>query len=469
MYHISDIKLFRKCPVSYYINKTKKESFFIFFRNDYNLIDIYKNIFCFKDCFIGKKGDDPSLILDNLNNYEYFVNGRFSLGELRLKVSLLHKKSDGYSLYLFKPIVPKELDLDSLFIIFDVLRKNNILVNKIYLISANKDYVLEDEIDFKKALIISDKFNDNHIIDLVKNQKFDYENVISSIKNNTFNDKVNQISRICSSCDNFSYCFDNILDDDSIMHLVSSKYKYDMYCEGINKLKDVDLNRIDGTSLQYAQIMASKNGGIFIDKNRLSTFINSFKSDIISFIDFEWDSYLFPRYKNMKCFGLLPFEFSLYVKNNDKLDNYCYVGKEDCRKEFIEKLIEHIPNEGPIIAYNSFSAEVLRLEELSLQFPEFKDKLKQIANRFIDIAEVFSKGMIYDIRFKGQLSLKKVDSVISNISYNDLMVKDGLDAIIFHRIFEQSNDENIKKELVKYCNQDAYSLFVIYKYILNLI
>ncbi len=77
----------------------------------------------------------------------------------------------------------------------------------------------------------------------------------------------------------------------------------------------------------------------------------------------------------MNCFGLLPFEFSLYVKNKDNIDNYCYVGKGDCRKEFIETLINKLPKEGPIIAFNSFSAEVLRIEELASQFPEYKTQL----------------------------------------------------------------------------------------------
>ena len=145
------------------------------------------------------------------------------------------------------------------------------------------------------------------------------------------------------------------------------------------------------------------------------------------------------------CFRLLPFEFSLYVKNKDELSNYTYVGKGDCRKEFIETLIEKLPDNGPIIAYNSFSAEVLRIEELAKQFPEYKDELNSIAKRFVDIAEVFSKGIVYDIRFKGQLSLKNIDSVISNISYKELDVKDGLEAVLNFRRYESSNDERHRR------------------------
>ena len=467
MYHISDIKQFSSCPKKYFLNKENNKIFFNFFRNEYNIVDIYKKIFDIKDCFVGQTGDNPSLVLENIDKYEYFINARFATDNLRVKASLLHKGLNGYSLYFFKPMLPKDLDYLSIYITYDVLKRNNIDVKNIYLISVDKEYVLNGEIDFKKALLITDKFNDSNIIDLIDNYTFDYDSIIDSIKASS-GVVESKLSKSCGSCEYFNECFNN-LNDDSIMHLVSSKYKYDMYSDGIMSLKDADLFRIDGTSLQYAQIMASKNNGLFVDKPRLKEFMNSFNSSVISFIDFEWDCFLFPIYKKMNCFGLLPFEFSLYVKNGDKLENYNYVGKGDCRKEFIENLIEMIPSEGPIVAYNSFSAEVLRIEELANQFPEYKDKLKSIAKRFIDIAEVFSKGMVYDIRFKGQLSLKNIDAVISNISYKDLDVKDGLEAVLNFRRYESSNDNIIKEALVKYCNQDAYSLVLICDYLNSLI
>lgn len=468
MYHISDIKQFISCPKKYILNKESNKTYFNFFRNEFNIVDIYKEVFNIEECFVGQTGDNPSLVLDNLDNYDYFINARFATSNLRVKASLLHKELDGFSLYFFKPMLPKELDINSIYITYDVLKRNGINVTNIYLISVDREYVLEDKIDFKKTLIISDKFDDTSIIETIENYSFDYDSAIKSIENYKDDSKYS-LDKHCSSCEHFNTCFKDTLTNDSIMHLVSSKFKHDMYLEGRKRLMDVDLSRIDGTSLQYAQILANRNNGMFVDKQRLKEFMDSFKSDVISFIDFEWDCFLFPIYKKMNCFGLLPFEFSLYVKNKDRLTNYTYVGKGDCRKEFIETLIVKLPNNGPIVAYNSFSAEVLRLEELAKQFPEYKDKLNSIAKRFVDIAEVFSKGMVYDIRFKGQLSLKNIDSVISNISYKELDVKDGLEAVLNFRRYESSNDENIKDALVKYCNQDAYSLVIIYDYLKNMI
>lgn len=468
MLHISDIKKYSKCPRYYFLSRTSSQNYFNYFRNEINIVDIYKSVFKINSCFIGKTGDSPELVLKEINNYDYFINARFAYNDIRVKTSLLKKEDSGYSLFFFKPILSKELDYNSMYITFDVLKKNNINVTNIYLIYINKDYILKGDIDYKDALVITDSFNNEKIFDIISNYSYDYESIVKEITDDDYS--VFDINRNCSACEYFEICHGNNISDDSILHLVSSKFKYDMYKDGITKLENVDINKIDGTSLQYAQIMASRNNGLFVDKKRIKEFLETFNTKPICFIDFEWDSFLFPMYEGMKCFGILPFEFCLYIIDCDnKETNYSYVGKGDCREEFIIELINHLPKDGPIVAYNSFSAEVLRLKELSEQFPKYKNTLDSICNRFIDIAEVFSKGMLYDVRFKGQLSLKRIISTISSISYNEFEVKDGLDAIKYFRKYENNSDDTIKNDLITYCNQDAYSMLIIYYYLKQLV
>ena len=467
MYHISDIKHFNKCPIYYYLNKKSKNTFFTFFKNDYNLVDIIKDYFDIKDCFVGNVGDNHNLVLENIVKYNYFINPRFAYQSMRVKASLLVKREDAFDLYIFKPNIRKELDTDTFYITKDVLEKNNLKIDNLYMINVNRDYVLKDTIDYKQLLSVTDTFNDIPIKELVNNiEHVDYLATISNIE--TYDEQF-KFDKKCLSCENLNYCMPNI-EDDSILHLVSSQYKFDMYKDGCSKLKDAQTDKIDATSLQYAQIKASMNNGLFVDKVSLKSFLDSFKHNTVSFIDFEWDSYLFPVYNNMKCFSILPFEYSLCVLNNDgSINKHTYVGTKDCREEFINDLLNNIPSDGPIVAYNAFSAEVLRLKELGEQFPNYKDRLEKLCNRFIDIAEVFSKGIVYDLKYKGQLSLKNILAVISGISYNEFDIKNGLDAIKYHREYEKNNDDSIKEDLIKYCNQDAYGMIVVYNYLLSLL
>ena len=70
MFHISDIKQFSSCPYKYFLNKQNKNDYFNYFRNEYNIVDIYKELFNITDCFVGQTGDNPSLILDSLDKYD---------------------------------------------------------------------------------------------------------------------------------------------------------------------------------------------------------------------------------------------------------------------------------------------------------------------------------------------------------------------------------------------------------------
>lgn len=455
----------------YFLDKDKHGSFFNYLKNDYSLTDLIIKLFKLENPYFGSVGDPNSKVINELDKHSSFINARFEYNNIRIKTFLLLKNDDGYSLYFFHPFIPKELDINSIYISYDVLLNNNINITNIYNIYINNKYVLKDELDVESVFIVDDSFNDEKIINLVKNYNYDYGKIIKEMDELNDSSSVNyQINRNCFMCEHFNECFKDGFPFDSILHLVSSQNKFDMYNDGLLLLKDFDINRLEGTSLQYAQIMASRNNGLFIDKELVKNFMESMNKRPICFIDFEWDTYLLPKYKNMKCFGALPFEFCLYILDeNYNLINKSYVGLNDCRVEFINKLIESIPNEGPIVAFNSFSAEVLRLNELSDQFPEYKDKLSSISKRFVDLAEPFSKGMLYDVKYAGKLSVKSLVSVIAGIDYKKLNIKDGLEAVFEYRKYSLNKDESIKNSLIEYCNQDAYSLYIIYNYLNDLI
>ena len=86
---------------------------------------------------------------------------------------------------------------------------------------------------------------------------------------------------------------------------------------------------------------------------------------------------------------VLCFEFALYYYDtNGQLQHETFVGTKDCREEFIIKLLECLPLDGPILAYNADGAEKIRLSELARMFPKYECEL----NKVIDIACRSVKG-----------------------------------------------------------------------------
>lgn len=480
MYHISDLKKYTKCKKLYFLDLDKESLFLPYLRSDESYIDLLIKKLNISNYFLGKVGDDAFKFFANKDMYEWFVNTRFEDGKLRVKVPVLHKINDDlYDVY-FTVYGTQIRDLDTFTyrITLEVLKKNGIKIDNVYLSLVNKDYVFHNEINPQELFVIIDEYNDKKLIDIVNEKSIDYQDIIDNIESTSLSELPSTKSRVChlrNICNHYYECFkdESDLSDDSILTLVSSNSKNSMYEEGVLKLKDIDLSRIDVNRVQYAQIMASKNGGLFVDKNGLSNWLEHINEKPISYIDFEWDRYLIPAYEGMKPLDVIPFEFALYVDDeNDKLKHYTYISSGDCRREFAEKLIEYIPEEGKIFAYNAIGAEILRIKELAELFPDLKEKLLNICGRIVDLATPIVEGVVYDTRMAGDFSLKKLVNVVSGMSYNDLEIDDGMEAVYRWRDIDKGieiNTNSIVENLKKYCSLDAYGLFLVHKWLQTLI
>ena len=478
MFHISDIRKFERCHRYYYAEQREAAFHDSFLRNDESMTDLLVEFFAHPDCFVGKRGDEARLFFENEHRYDYFFNVRFEAGEMRIKVPVLIKGTCGYHVYfVHHGTSVRELDYYSLSIAYQVLLQNNLKVSKIYMISFNPDYVFHNRLEVGKLFVISDSFRERPIIDLVISHPIDYEKIIAEIKSSSYEESLPIKGRNCHlkvECPHYHDCFgDEEIRDDSIMTLVSSRYKKDMQAEGIERLADVDTSRLEGNRVQYAQVMASRNGGQFVDKLALRHFLSSIPEGNASFIDFEWDRYLVPPFEGMKPLDVVCFEFALYYLDDDQqLQNYTFIGTKDCRKEFVEEILRHLPEKGAIFAYNAEGAEVLRLKELGKIFPEYNKELNKIIARFVDLATPFVEGLVYDVRMAGNYSLKKLVSVVSEYSYRNLDINDGMKAVYSWRNVDKGNLEDSSKvlaDLKEYCSLDAYGLLLVYRWLISLV
>ena len=476
MYHISDIKKFIRCERLYHLSKDAISEFKPYLRSDESIIDLVIKYLKIDRYFLGERNDIPERFFNNINDYDWFVRTRFMDHDLRINIPVVHKVEGGYDLYyLYSNTSLKELDKLTYSIGFNMLNKQGIIVNNIYIIYLNSDYVMEDELDVDELFVCIDEYKNKKIIDIVSKNDFDYETVIDNIEKSNGLDIEPKKCKYCKQnglCDFYNVCFkEEVVPDDSILSLVSSKYKNEMYEEGIVNLKDADLSRIEGNRVQYAQIMASKNGGLFVDKLALGKWLEKINVRPISFIDFEWDRYLIPPYKSMKPMDVLCFEFALYyIDENGHMEHKTFVGKKDCRKEFVLELIKNLPKEGPVLAYNADGAECLRLKELSIMYPEYKQELESINSRFIDLATPFIEGLIYDTRMQGNYTLKRIVDICSDYSYKNLDIYDGMEAVYNWRNIDKGtldNDEKTINDLKEYCSLDAYGLFLVYKWLIE--
>ena len=479
MYHISDIKKFLHCERLYYLDKDEDNVFKPYLRSDESINDLIKKYLKIETCFEGIRNDADERFFDNKDAYEWFVHPRFEEDGLRINIPFMHKRDTGFDLYfIYFGTQVRDLDLLNYRICLAILNNKGLHVDDIFLIYFNGEYVSDGNIDVDKLFITIDSFKEERIIDIVEEKGSDHHSFLKKMAKGNLEAYPPKKCRYCRTnglCDHYHDCFptETEIPDDSILTLVSSKNKNLMKEEGIEHLKDADLDRIEGNRVQYAQIMASKNQGLFIDKLALNDWLSHLNERPISFVDFEWDRYLIPPYAGMRPMDVVCFEFALYyIDENGHMEHRTFVGTGDCRKEFLEGLIEYLPKKGPILAYNAAGAECLRLEELSEIYPEYKEEILRINERFVDLAIPFIEGLVYDVRMQGNYTLKKLVDICSDYSYKDLDIYDGMEAVYSWRDIDKGKNidkEKIVDELKEYCSLDAYGLFLVYRWLIELI
>ena len=479
MLHESDLKKFLRCDKYYWYSKQKSVPYIPFVTHNYDIYELIQEYFGLENPFVGQRGDDTSKTLEAYHEGKDLINARISYRDFRINIPCLIQKEDRKILYLvYSQCHPKASEASKIYDLLKVMEFNGIEHDEIYLLYINQDYVRGEEFNVQDCLMISDEFyNDRNkkcgeIMDHVNACERDLDDIINQIEALGDMSEVKKTrSSVCTShykCEFFHDCFPEY-HDTSIMNLVQSAKKYDCLEMGIEDMAQVMGDEIEGNRMQYAQIMAAKRQGLFVDKFALRGWLDKIEYPI-TYLDFEWQTYVYPPYQGMKPFDVLVFQYSMHIEDeNETLRHEQYIGKGDCRIEFIEDLIAKIPSTGTILVFNAQGAEVLRLQQLAMQFPQYEEQLRSIWERMLDLSLPFSCGLIYDVRMAGEYNLKKLLSLFSDLSYDELEINQGLLAVKKYRELESEESEEIKQALYKYCEMDTYAEVVLYHYLKDLV
>lgn len=488
MYHISDVKKFTRCPRLYVNEKNApRREYQPFVRLDEEVTSLVaEKLHIHGNFFLGQKGDDPQKALTAMQDAQWLMKARFEYKQLRVKVPFLHRaKNDTWDLYfLFIGLYPHADDMQFYCDEVWVLENNGIKIRNIYIIHLNASYVREKELNPSALFVVSDCFYNGKNRPSVKIKEAIYKNKrdVSRILDEMDRLKEGELPNAvrtnkCTTrqkCLYYESCFPDELEepDNSILTLIASQHKHAMKSEGIESLKDADIERIEGSRQQYAQILADQEGGLHVDRLALRSWLSWIQYPI-SFLDFEWERFAIPPYEGMKPYDVMPFEYSLHILQADgTMTHKVYLNIHDDRKDMAKNLVQDIPGTGTVMAYNAVGAEMIRIAEFADRFPEYSEKLRSINARMEDLQLIFETGTVYDVRMKGQWSLKIIMAMMNDKSYKDLDINQGMDAVFQWRHLDYSEKdvdrEKIIEDLKKYCGMDSYAMTVVFQWLLRI-
>jgi len=298
----------------------------------------------------------------------------------------------------------------------------------------------------------------------------------------------------CKFC---SVCFKSIPKVNSIFNYIDghhgfkdeegNKYeRFDLVNDGKVSILDVPPNYLNRRKNQIQRGVVETDE-IFIDEEKIKKGIENIAYPIYH-LDFETFPCPLPRHKGEKPYSQSVFQFSIHVERapgicDEDKDHYGYLAPnlEDHREELIRKMLEYIKDDdGTILVYNE-SFEKTRLKELADIFPEYKKDLLKIRDRIFDLLFLiksnteFYQGLGYSNEeaklfnyyhkdLSGSFSIKKVLPVLSESTYEGMMISDGMEALTTFAKFPTLSKEEFAlkyQALLDYCKQDTWSMVVI--------
>jgi hypothetical protein len=191
----------------------------------------------------------------------------------------------------------------------------------------------------------------------------------------------------------------------------------------------------------------------------------------LHFMDFETFYPALPKYKGMRPYSHIPFQWSVHTVEHRGAEprHYEYLAdsSSDPRGPFISSLLNLLGRRGSVIVYNR-AFESTRLRELAAWLPEFSKQIAAVQRRLWDLLPVIS-GNVYHPEFHGSFSIKNVlPALVPTMSYGGLNISAGdeagiaWDAMVNGRLGNQRR-EDLMRSLLVYCRQDTLAMVKLWQ------
>lgn len=270
-------------------------------------------------------------------------------------------------------------------------------------------------------------------------------------------------------------------DENNIKH-----ERFDLLNEGYIEAVDIPVNWLNRADNQV-QRQVIESHVPYVMKSKINAGISALKYPIYH-LDFETFPCPLPRFKGEKPYSQSLFQFSIHIEHEpgqcDKdTDNYGYIATKhiDLRKELVESMLSVIKDDGGSIMVYNQSFEQTRLKEMAELFPEHRERLLDMVDRLFDLMHLLkgnqklyknlgfdeeeAKGInYYHHDLNGSYSIKKVLPIFSPLTYDNLGVKNGTEALVCYARFPVMDEETFKvkyNELYEYCKQDTWAMVEI--------
>ena len=375
---------------------------------------------------------------------------------------------------------------------------------KYYLAVLNHEYVFDGQYDGDEPLYTNDIIRFVDLTTITKEMQGKIERDIDKVMERIINDDESRVrlGKHCQlkkmrECIYKDLCYDMFPKKNSILMYMDKhhgfkdpsgiKHDYlDLVNEGYKSMEDIPdawLNRKNNRIQRYV----AQTKKIHLDEGKIRSAIDVIQYPIYH-LDFESFPCPLPRFLGEKPYTQSLFQFSLHIervpgicdKENDHLE-FLASDSSDQRLELVEKLCDYIKDDtGSVLVYNE-AFEKTRIKELAVMYPKYSEKLLSINDRLFDLLHIVKTNTklfealgfdtdraktinYYHEDLAGSFSIKKVLPVFSDLSYTDMAVGNGMEAVYAYAGFKNLNAAELevtRSNLRLYCQQDTWAMVEI--------
>ncbi|MCG3653490.1 DUF2779 domain-containing protein [Aliarcobacter butzleri] len=404
---------------------------------------------------------------------ENIYEATFNFLGILVMVDILTISNNEVSIYEVKSSTEvKDIYLHDVSIQYYVLKNLGFKIKSANVIHINNEYIRGDELDINQLFKIVDVTSEvismqSNIPNILK----EFETYLKDRENEPNID----IGKHCNSpyeCDAKEYCWkvQRQISDYSIFNIfnLGSKKQIELYSRGVINIDDIPDN-FDMTAIQKASVENYKSKQTYIDKSSIKEFVNNLTYPIYH-LDFETYQQAIPKYKGLKPYEQIPFQYSLHIEYEDgRLEHKEYLAQDsvDSRYELALNLCNDIPKDVTVLAYNmSFEKGVIK--RLSTLFEELSEHLLAINENMQDLMVPFQKKWYVTPHMNGSYSIKYVlPALVPEFekAYKELDgVQNGSQAMnAFANLSKLSEEEKqkLRNSLLQYCKLDTLAMVKI--------
>ena len=363
----------------------------------------------------------------------------------------------------------KDVYVDDASIQYYVLNGLGYDVRRVNIIHINNQYERADTLDIANLFTITD------VTHAVLEKQSDIPLHVERFREH-LEDKENEppvdIGKHCTEpydCDGFEYCWykQRQIPSYSVFNIsrLRLEKKLALYKSGIVKLEDIS-NLAPYSLAQQIQIQAHLTQEPIIDTDAIKAFLQTLRYPIYH-LDFETFQQAIPRWRGIRPFMQIPFQYSIHVDYGDgKVEHKEFLAREgeDPREALATLLAQDIPLDVDILAYNmGFEKGVIKA--LAQSFPSLAPKLMALHDNIKDLMTPFQNKHYYHPTMQGSYSIKSVlPALVPEMenAYKDLnLIHHGGEAMqAFGALsaMDEPTKEAYRNALLAYCKLDTLAM-----------